>query len=262
MPMLFLRRPACGLAFCLAALVSITAADAQHPDRPVLRALRPAARAHVVTTDSLHGLETRPVPQGRIDVRSGVWRAAYRLETARPADGTSTEAAVRAYLEEAAAQFGWRGRAEDLVVTRVVETPRSRHVTLQQTFYGVPVHGRQVQVNLDAAGRPTMVVSGYAPHLQDVRGFDPVPALAASTARLTTTALAEGPAEASDPELVVVPTDAPRLAWRIVLWPTAVAAEFEVLLDAHTGAVVQIVETSMHRAKGERRTAHGKPGEA
>ena len=48
---------------------------------------------------------------------------------------------------------------------------------------GLPIHRRYVKVNLGADGLPTMVVSDYAPHLQNIAGLNTTPAFSAAKAQ-------------------------------------------------------------------------------
>ncbi len=228
-------------------------AAAQHRATPLaLDALRPEARAHVELADTLLRFRTRAVPGGRLDVDEGVLRAAYRIGL-RVAPAASPEAAARAYLAAAAPGFGLTPETLDLAVASVVRGRYSTHVVFQQTFFGLPVYNRQVKVSLNRDGQPTMALSGYAPHLAGLRSFDTRPALSAdaATARAQALVSAAG-ARTTTPELVVYPAGQPRLAWRLLAWPQDAPAEWEVLLDAHTGEIIRLFDQSTH-AHGERR---------
>src|SRR5690606_16426898 len=154
---------------------------------------------------------------------------------------------AQAYLRSTAAQFGWSEAVDDLERVSVQHRRNSTHLVYQQMFFGLPVHERQVKVNLDAAGQPTMVFSGYAPHLRHITTFNPQPRLAATEAQARARrAVSEQDAQTSEPELVVVPTDPPHLAWRLLAWPAEVVAEWEVLIDAHTGELLQLFNQATH----------------
>ena len=158
---------------------------------------------------------------------------------------------ARAYLAEHAASFGLDSTLKDLETQRVQAGRSSAHVVFQQTFRGVPVYGRQVKVNLNRRGQPSMVLSGYAPGLPRTTNFNPQPAYPDAEARTRAEAMLEGPARTSEPDLVVYPSEAPRLAWRLLAWPESGAAEWEVLLDAHTGEPIQLLDQTTHRGGGE-----------
>ena len=214
--------------------------------RIAFEALTVEAQARVVPADTLLRFRTRAVPGGRIDLDEGVLRAAYRIGR-RVTPDASPEAMARSYLAAEAALFGWTETADDLEPTTVVEGRYSTHVTYQQTFYGLPVYNRLVKVNLNPTGQPTMVVSSYAPHLALVRSFSPSPSLSAAAAETRAQALVSTQgAQTSTPTLVVYPSETPRLAWRLLAWPEGVAAEWEVLIDAHTGEVILLFDQSTH----------------
>ncbi|MEM9667172.1 MAG: M4 family metallopeptidase, partial [Bacteroidota bacterium] len=188
---------------------------------------------------------TRAVPQGRVDAETGVLRAAYRLQAAPHAG--APEQAARAFLQRRHADFGMQAHARDLQVVRAVEGAHSRHVTFQQTVRGVPVYGRYVQVNLDLDGRATMVLSDYASYLDEAaRRLDPQPTLDETAARAVArqAVSAEGAARTLDATLVVLPNKPVQLAWRVIALPRGVVAEWEVLVDAHRGDVIQLLDVS------------------
>lgn len=225
----------------------IPATSVQAQTRP----LTAAARAHLVEQDSLLNFRTQPVTNGRYDVDAGVLRAAYRIEADLRVPAGAPAASARAFLEAAAPRFGWAPAGDDLDVVSVVETPHSSHVVLQQTFFGRPVYHRRVKVSLDRHGQPTMVLSGYAPHLRQIRSFDSQPALSAdaAAARVREIVTADRMTTGT-PELVVYPSKQPRLAWRLLAWPSDHAAEWEILLDAHSGELIQLIDQSTHAHGG------------
>ena len=214
--------------------------------RIAVEALAAEAQARVVPVDTLLRFRTRAVPGGRIDVDEGVFRAAYRIGR-RVTPEASHEAMARAYLTAEADRFGWTRVDDDLALETVVQGRYSTHVTYQQTFYSLPVYNRLVKVNLNRDGQPTMVTSSYAPHLARAGVFNPTPSLSTAAAETRAQALvsARG-ARTSTPELVVYPSEIPRLAWRLLAWPDGLAAEWQVLIDAHTGEVILLFDQSTH----------------
>ncbi len=230
--------------------------------RTALDVLRPEARARVVVSDSTLQFRTRAVPGGRLDVDAGVLRARYRVgrrvAAAPPAD------AARAYLAAEAPTFGLAPETADLAVASVTRTRYSSHVTFQQTLAGVPVYGRTVKVNLDREGQPTLVLSSYAPHLRAVAGFNPRPTLSATdAAERARNLVSQTGAVVTTPELFVYPTKTPRLAWLLTAWPQDAPAEWEVLLDAHTGEILRLFDQTTHpadkRALDPAGTSTGRP---
>ncbi len=225
--------------------------------RPAFEALAPEAQARVVPEDPLARFRTQAVPGGRVDLDDGVLRAAYRIGRRVPQAATP-EAMARTYLDAEAARFGWSDAA-DLELKAVTTGRYSTHLTFQQTFSGLPVYNRMIKVNLNRDGQPTMVLSGYAPHLARLGAFNPNPSLSASAAAARAQeVVSQNGARTTTPELVVYPEQTPRLAWRVVAWPNSLPAEWEVLLDARTGDVIHLLDLSTH-SHGER--VSGRKGE-
>jgi zinc metalloprotease ZmpB len=247
--------------FCLALVLPMSVAQAQQ--RPATdsaeRSLRPSARAYTAPGDTSLAFPTRPAGRGRQDVEEGVMRAAYRVSM-RVAETGSPEEAARAYMRQAAAQFGWPADTRDLELTSVQTTPYSSHLTFQQTLNGVPVYNRQVKVSLDAQRQPVIVLSGYALHVNEAASFDPVPAVdTVSVRRLAAGLFTEG-AETNTPEQVIYPAEEPLLAWRVVAWPHEAGSEWEVLLDARTGETIQLINLAAHVGRDRERGGEGERG--
>ena len=192
---------------------------------------------------------------GRLDAETGVARAAYHIHSGGR-DGSSPVQAARTYLRKAAPAFGWAPDLHELEVESIRTRPHSRHVTFRQVFRGVPLYQRQVKVSLNRSGQPSMVISGYAPHLEQAGDFDPRPSLTASAAAGRLQVLGEEVVQIGSPELVVYPASPPRLAWRFIAWTKEASTEWDVLVDAHSGDLIQLVSRTMHSkgrgGRGER----------
>ncbi len=211
---------------------------AQRPSNTA--ALSAEARAHLVLADTT--IRTARIPGGRIDLNDGVVRAVYRLHFDLEALA-SPEATARAYLRKTASAFGWTPDLGNLEFESITEAPGSRHVIFRQTFRGIPVAGRRVKVNLDRKGQPSMVLSAYAPELDARMPFDPRPSVSASrVADVVREAVIPGGGQIGTAELVVVPDAHPRLAWRVLAWPADAIAEWNVLVDAHTGSLIRVTD--------------------
>lgn len=223
-----------------------TRAQTREKHSVAARAISADERVHIVVADTSSDLRTRPVTYGRVGVTSGVSRAVYRIDTEISFSG-SPETVARAYLKQTAAEFGLDPSTEDLEVVEVKRGRYSSHVTFRQTFRGLPVYNRQVKVNLDRNGQPTMVISGYASHLADRQPLDINPLVPESEVITRTKSLFTGVTVLlGEPELNVYPSPHPRLIWRFIAWVQDPSAEWEILLDAHSGEVVQLFEQSTH----------------
>ncbi|MBT8401657.1 MAG: M36 family metallopeptidase, partial [Rhodothermia bacterium] len=136
--------------------------------------------------------------------------------------------------------------AGDLELVSVRSTRSSHHVLFQQHVAGLPVYRRFLKVNLDADLQPTMSVNGVVPSLesQDIPRATVSSSLAMDVVRGL---VVKGDVRMSEPDLMLYPADSPFPVWRIVAWPTAMPGEWEVLVDATTTKVIQILDRASHR---------------
>ncbi|MEX0599518.1 MAG: hypothetical protein WD205_02670 [Rhodothermales bacterium] len=207
--------------------------------------LRPAFRARAVSVDTLTEIRSRPVEKGRVDVESGVYRSRYRIRERVPG-GLTPEAGAREHLRRSAEAYGLPDEIRSLSVESLRGGRYAHHVRLRQALEGVPVYGRDVTVSLDNSGQPTMVVNGYASHLDLVETFDPVPRLSQAQARRIVQTAASRELDAAEPELVVYPSKPPRLVWKVSASMDELPVSWDVLIDARTGEVVRMIDVSTH----------------
>ena len=234
----------CGLC---ALLISPVQAQVPSYSTRALNALNTEARQFFVEQDSILTFRTRPVAYGRLDVDHDVLRAVYRIQTTVARAATPEETA-RSYLRSVHSSFGWPEDLRDLEVRSVRTGRYASHIEFQQILGSIPVYKRYVKVNLDRDGQPTLVLSGYAPHLRRIQRFDHRPTLSERDAVRRVQLLGNGtPIDTGTANLVVYPSDVPRLAWQLLAWPATIAAEWEVLIDAHTGELIHILDQSTHR---------------
>ena len=209
---------------------------------------RPEVRDRIAGEDTVRTPRTRSVAEGRVDLETGVFRARYRIGD-RVAEGLSTAQAALVYLEQHGEAYGMTAAAEHLRVEHLREGSYARHVRFRQTLAGVPVYRADVTVSLDRRGQPTMVVSGYLSRLEQVRGFDPVPALSHTAAQDIARRAADPELTVSEPELVVYASDTPRLVWKIPAVSAGLPVSWHVLVDAGTGEIHRMLNTSLHAHK-------------
>lgn len=234
----------------LAVVLGLLAVPAVHAQETSARRaasayLQDAVQERVATVDTLTQFRTELRPDGRFDLDARILRAEYRIEAATPLPDDAEGAALE-YLRASEAKFGIRTPDEDLEVASVRRGHRSTHVSFRQTYRGLPVYNREVKVNLDVEGRPTLVVNGFAPHVPAAAGLETTPRLTAQAAAAITQRAGRDGLRTTAPELVVYPSDPPRLAWRMTAWPESGLAEWEVLVDAHTGEIIQLLDRSVH----------------
>ena len=238
------------LVACALATAHMAAGQQEQPRE--VEALPESTRRFVVISDPVSQLPATAVEGGRVDPESGVYRAVYRIPATTPVL-ESPDATARAYLEAEKERFGWT-TAEDLQLVDEHAARYSRHLTYQQIFAGVPVYNRFVKVSLGSDGRPAMVTSGYAPHLEDITGFNPAPRLDESAAvRIAGLAFGSDSAHADPARLVVYPDTPPRLAWKMVVWTPQSGGEWEVLVDAATGELIFVMDKVLRKHPGRRR---------
>ncbi len=219
--------------FCVATAVAQERLEA-------IEALPAASRTAVVQENVWTNLPTTRVANGRIDEQLGILRAAYRLSPNMTPESTP-EATARAWLLQDGEPFGIR-TPEVLELVSERESLGAHHLTFQQTLTDVPVYGRFVHINLNRTGLPVMVVSGYALHLENVDAFNSVPTLSAAQAEsLAQRAISDDGATSQPAELLVLPDNPPRLIWQTTVSPDTGTGEWEVLLDANTGALIQLM---------------------
>jgi len=247
----------------LLALIALApdAARAQQPgaQQTAAQLLRPDARAALAEAVRPTPTRTVALPDaayGRLDAHSDVLRAAYRIsarvETAEP------KAMARSYLREQAAAFGWDRQLEYLRLDTVKETGAGdqTHRVYRQTLGGVPVWRSRVVMSQRADGQPAMLVSGFRPAMTDhAAAFDPTPHLSAEEARDAARRLVRrGSVRTSAPRRVAYPGEdsSPRLAWRLLAWPSAASVEWEVLVDARSGAVLRVEDRTIRLGKEAR----------
>jgi bacillolysin len=166
-------------------------------------------------------------------------------------------AAARAFLGQRYPEIS-RGRGGELVVDRVDVLGSSSHVRFRQEYRGVPVWGAAVSVHMDAVGRVRLAYVDVRPGLELATGAALPPAEAVAQAEATLAGEvarrepedAEAGASASPPPALGIETRAgrPRLAYRVLL-ATGEPADWEVSVDAQTGAVIRRVDL-LRRADG------------
>ncbi len=243
------------LAVCTLATVNIAAG--QQEQARAVEALPESTRPFVVTADPVSRLPTVAAEGGRVDPASGLYRAVYGIPADTPVLD-SPDATSRAYLEQESDRFGWTSTGSLQLVDEHV-TRFGSHLTFQQVFEGLPVYNRLVKVNLGPGGRPTMVVSGYAPHLDGISGFSPAPRLtAAESAQIASLSIAPGRANTGPATLVVYPEARPRLAWRMLVSSQDSGDEWEVLVDAASGGLILVMDRVLRMHPD--RDNHGKSG--
>ncbi|MBX2821749.1 MAG: hypothetical protein KTR29_18775, partial [Rhodothermaceae bacterium] len=191
---------------------------------------------------------TQQISKGRLDANANVMRAMYRIDGAQSVSlsGSPTQRS-RAFLQEHADPLGLDASLLDLDLVREVSTEYTSHTTYQQFYEGIPVYGRFVKVNMNRRGEVTMVLNGYHPDLRLVGPGGVSPGISDQEAINRAQDYLDLAIErASDGELMVYPSESPRLVWRFLAWTTYPSLELEFLIDARDGAFVAVTPTNTH----------------
>ncbi|MCS6844061.1 MAG: M36 family metallopeptidase [Caldilineales bacterium] len=158
-----------------------------------------------------------------------------------PAAGEADPAAAaRAFLERYAPALGLADAGE-LALLSVRHGLSSAHVRFQQTVAGLPVLDAYVSVHLDRNGRVQVVHSSARSRLAVDPASIAVSAEQAAAAAKEAVGLVRLRREGPPPELVVLAEgeDVGRLAWRVMLLAAEPQGDWEVLVDAVTGAAIK-----------------------
>jgi len=202
------------------------------------------SQSTVVIQNNWTSSETIDGAEGRIDATLGILRAAYDLNPSITPE-TTPEATARKWLEVDGHDFGIYS-PETLELVRETQTVGAHHLTFQQTIAGVKVYQSYMHVNLGRTGLPVMATSTYQPYLEKIETFNPVPAISASQSEIIAQrAVSDDGASSTSAELLVLPDHPPRLIWRVIAWPDSIPVEWEVLLDANTGELIQLLDQRM-----------------
>ena len=184
--------------------------------------------------------ETTRRQEGSWDVNAGVYRARYR-EMDR-----GTYHSVREYLESTAQDYGWSRPTEELKLVREVTLTKSRHLTYQQTFAGLPVLDHTVRVNLDPRNRVSFVQNAYVAVETKEDLFDIRPAVTAEAAEtIAMNDLAPKGGQFTEARLAIARPSSPLLVWEIIVWPEQEPAELRVLVDAQTGKILSAIDQAV-----------------
>ena len=159
----------------------------------------------------------------------------------------SNEAMAREALAQTSGTLGLSAAAlATLELTNEYTGQAGTVVRFRQTVQGVPVWGPETLVNLDLQKRAQLVINAVR---TDVDLADVTPAIPASAARAAAVAHigATGTLDVDATTLVVWPAlDGARLAYRVHLDPEAPNGDWEVIIDAETGALLRVADRAVY----------------
>ncbi|HEX9953014.1 MAG TPA: PepSY domain-containing protein [Rubricoccaceae bacterium] len=159
----------------------------------------------------------------------------------------SVEDMARQALAQTSGTLGFAAAAvSGLEVTESFTGQAGTVVRFRQTVQGVPVWGAETLVNLDLNKRAQLVVNGVR---TDVELADVTPALPASAAREAALAHlgASGTLDVDTATLIVWPAvTGARLAYQVRVDAEAPHGDWEVIVDAETGALLRVADRAVY----------------
>ena len=235
------------LFLCVPGLVSVAHAQ-ETPKGTEAHAFPQTLKELISSSASSSYAPTKQVDQGRLDANSNIMRAMYRVDGVLSASLSGTPAQISdTFLRDNHIRFGLDQNLEDLALVNTVSTDYSDHATYQQEINGIPVYGRFVKVNMNKRGEVTMVLNGYSPGLSLPFANDVTPRISEGDVIDRVRQYLDLEIEnTGDVELMVYPTETPRLVWRLVVWTANPALELEFMVDAREGSFVAVAPLSTH----------------
>jgi hypothetical protein len=192
----------------------------------------------------------------KIDER-GVPRAMYNLSVATTQ--RTPELAARSFVIAHQQKLQIANAAADLAVQNVLVAPGGTHVRFTQNFNGIPVYGADVVVSLNAGNQVTMVVNNSRADVE----APATPALSAEKAvaiaqnYLHAGAHPTGQADAAALTVFADEQGAYHLAYRVTMTRENPAGDWEILVDALSGTVLQSRDMFVNYDEGQRINGHG-----
>ncbi len=239
-----------GAGILVAALCAATGAQALHA--PAVDGARPGPYAFQIASGS-DLLD--PAANGFVNRTTGAFAIRTALNEGPYAGGP--ESAARAFLEAQGGLYGLTRGTQNLALDAIREAPGNRYAAFRQTLGGVPVWGADIVVTLDESARFVQAVSsGYDP-ITAGNGLSVVPSIDAAAAERAARAavgIAAGQGligEPAAPALWVLRDEQragspARLVWRVSLPVNQPLGDWEVWVDAHTGAIVRLSDDAFY----------------
>lgn len=184
--------------------------------------------------------------------RQGVVRSLYNI-TSAPA-GRSPEAAAQDFITARGRELGIQDAGTSLAVDRTDRVPGGAHVRMIQMHRGIPVYNAGMVVSTDASARVTMVSNATLAGIEVAAApaFDAARAIALARMALGTGDRAIGTPDAATLVVFRSAPGADHLAYRVTLTREEPAGDWEILLDAESGAVLQQQDLFVNYHEGQR----------
>jgi zinc metalloprotease ZmpB len=184
--------------------------------------------------------------------RQGVVRSFYNLSVATPA--TTPEVAARNFVASHARELGMQNGSVTLATERTATVPGGMHVRMIQTHRGIPVYGAGVVVTTNASHKVTMVSNTTIADLEvaNAPAFDATRAITLARTALKTGARSIGTPDAATLVVFRAADGSDHLAYRVTLTREEPAGDWELLVDAESGSVLQQMDMFVDYHEGER----------
>lgn len=188
----------------------------------------------------------------RINARTGQPVALYKPDFSTDAS-LSPEDAGRSFLRSFASVLQLdHADLRDLRLRVAQPNPAGTVLRFSQWLGSLPVFGDDLAITLDRAGKVVFVMNGYVKGVQLSRTtpqITPEAALQAAKSHISAT----GDLNYSQVRLGVLPTrDRSWLAYAVRIEPQSPLGDFEIMVDAETGAILQALEkTAYHHVERE-----------
>ena len=176
---------------------------------------------------------------GKVDRRSGVIRYIYQ-ENYKITRSTTQEG-IRDYLQSQARRFGISSVENDLQFSHEVTSPGGQHFTYIQKIQNIPVYHAGITVTVNNAGVISFVSSTYQPHVTIKTNQYKISSTAAMQhAREYLKFTSSGPmVSGSDLMIFTKESNEVRLVYRVQIMVPDPRGDWEILVDAGSGAVLQ-----------------------
>ncbi len=184
-------------------------------------------------------------------------RAMYGL-TARVGDGNA-ETSARTFLERHASTLGLTDAAGTLTAASTITVPGGSHVRFTQNVNGIPIYGADVVVSLNVRNEVTMLVNNSLAAVQPPpdASFDQAHALMLAREHLKTGPVAIGNPDAATLMVYRTPDGTTRLTYRVTLSREEPAGDWELFVDAESGAILRARDMFVDFHEGERVQGQG-----
>ena len=174
----------------------------------------------------------------RIDEK-GTPRALFNLSVATSQH--SPESAARSVLASQKQLLHLTTVQADLVTDDVMNVPGGSHVRFHQTFNGLPVYCSDVVVSVNTRNEITMVINNAHAEIEapTTASFSSAKALAIAREHLKTSDRPTGQDDSATLMIFADQQNAYHLAYRITMTREMPAGDWEVLVDAQDGTILQ-----------------------